>query len=124
MSAPTEGSLSTDALLIVNWVALTGVNSGNSAVLAYSLYWDNGVTTAAADIELVDALVTTFSVSTVTGGAPYKFRVRARNIYGYGPYSDPVTITPTDVPGKTATPTVALSSTVNTEVEISWLLPD
>ena len=60
MSAPTEGSLSTDALLIVNWVALTGVNAGNSAVLAYSLYWDNGVITATADIELVDALVTTF----------------------------------------------------------------
>lgn len=68
MAAPTEDPSSTDVTLTLNWVALTGAQAGNSDVIAYSLYWDNGVSGAAADIELTDALVTSFTVNGVTGG--------------------------------------------------------
>lgn len=124
MVAPTEDPSSTDVTLTLNWVALTGAQAGNSDVIAYSLYWDNGVSGAAADIELTDALVTSFTVNGVTGGQPYKFRVRARNIYGYGEYSPVLTIVPHDVPGKTGIPTVALSGSDDTAVEVSWALPN
>lgn len=124
MAAPSEDPSSTDVTLTLNWVALTGAQAGNSDVIAYSLYWDNGVSAATADIELTDALVTSFTVNGVDGGKPYKFRVRARNIYGYGEYSPAATITPHDLPGKTGIPTVALSASDSTAVEVSWALPN
>jgi hypothetical protein len=124
MAAPTEDPSSTDVTLTLNWVALSGAQAGNSDVIAYSLYWDNGVSSAEASIALTDALVTKFTVYGVTGGTPYKFRVRARNIYGYGDYSPALTLVPHDLPGKTAIPTVALSTSDDTAVEVSWALPN
>ena len=61
MAAPTENSASTDVTVTMDWIALSGSNAGNSEVIAYSLYWDNRVSTGEATIELTDALVTTFT---------------------------------------------------------------
>lgn len=120
MSPPTEDPSCTDAALTMNWIALSGADAGNSAVIAYSLYWDAGDALAVTFTPLTDALVTSFTVNGVTGGATYRFLVRARNIYGYGPYSDVTVVTPDDAPGKTDIPTVQLSATDPTEVEVSW----
>ena len=61
MAAPTPGAASTDVALVINWVALSGANAGNSDVLAYDLAWDNGVSSGPVTIVLTDALVTTFT---------------------------------------------------------------
>jgi hypothetical protein len=57
----------------------------------------------------------------LTGGLTYKFIVRARNVYDYGPLSDPVSVTAIDKPGKMATPTVTISG-IN--VVVAWTLPN
>jgi titin len=125
MSPPTLGTGSTDVTVIMNWVALTGTSAGNSAVIAYSLLWDNGVSASAEPtVELVDALVSTFTVTGVTGGTTYRFAVRARNIYGYGPTSTVTVVIPADAPGKTAIPTVALAVADPTYVQVSWTPPN
>jgi len=124
MLAPTEDPSCTDVTLTMNWIALSGADAGNSAVIAYSLYWDAGDALATVFPELTDALVTSFTVNGVEGGRSYRFKVRARNIYGYGPYSDATLVIPDDAPGKTAIPTVLLNATVPTEVEVSWPVPD
>lgn len=58
--------------------------------------------------------------SGITGGLTYRFRVRARNKYGFGPYSDVVSII-------TALPPSAPSSVTTaqevTNVKISWAAP-
>lgn len=64
------------------WTALTGTQTGNSPILSYNLYWDNG--SGSAIYELTDSFVTTFTVTGLTGGSNYIFKVRARNVYGYG----------------------------------------
>jgi hypothetical protein len=94
--------------LIINWVALSGADAGNSPVQGYSLLWDAGNSTKTDEefAELENKLVTSFTVNGVTGGLTYRFKVRARNIYGYGPASDSTVVVPRDAPGKTATPTV------------------
>lgn len=84
MSTPTQGP-SSDTDISVTWSSLTGTATGNSAILSYDLYWDNGSGTI--NIELTDSLVTSYTVSGLTGGATYLFKVRARNIYGYGAFS-------------------------------------
>ena len=49
MAPPTEDPSCTDVTLTMNWIAISGVDAGNSPVIAYSLLWDNG-----------DAAATTF----------------------------------------------------------------
>jgi hypothetical protein len=108
----------------MNWIALAGADAGNSPVIAYSLLWDAGDGAATTFTELTDALVTSFTVNGVEGGRTYRFKVRARNIYGHGPDSDATVVIPDDAPGKTAIPTVQLDAVDPTEVEISWPEPD
>jgi len=95
MSTPTQGP-SSDTDIVVTWSALTLTATGNSDILSYNLYWDNGSGTT--NIELTDSLVTSFTVSGLTGGATYLFKVRAKNIYGYGAFSSELPIVPSDVP--------------------------
>jgi len=120
MAPPTEDPSCTDVTLTMNWTPLSGVDAGNSPVIAYSLLWDAGDAGAVAFTELTDALVTSFTINGVTGGVTYRFKVRARNIYGYGLDSDATIVIPDDAPGKTDIPTVQLSASDATEVEISW----
>ena len=125
MSPPTLDISSTDVSVTMDWIALSGVSAGNSAVIAYSLLWDDGVSAATTvSVELIDALVTTFTVTGVTGGTTYRFAVRARNIYGYGATSTITVVVPADAPGKTDIPTVALSTSDPTQVQISWPVPN
>lgn len=125
MAAPTEDASCTDVTLTMNWVALTGIDAGSSSVIAYSLYWDAGVAGEPGTyVELTDALVTSFTVNAVEGGRTYRFKVRARNIYGYGEYSEVTVVIPDDKPGKTDIATVELNALTPTEVKVSWPLPD
>ena len=125
MLAPTESLLSTDTEILLSWIPLTGVDAGNSDIIAYSLYWDEGDSNKAeADVALYDANVDQFTVLNVQGGVTYRFRVRARNIYGAGEFSDDTIVVSDDAPGKTAIPTVALAVSPTTSVKISWDKPD
>lgn len=50
----------------------------------------------------------------------YKFKVRARNIYDYGDFSEIYTVEASDLPGKPIIPTVSLTGT---DVIVSWEAP-
>jgi len=111
MAIPTlDLAASTDAQVTLRWTALTGAAAGNSAVIAYSLLWDQGdATRAGPDTPLMDSLATSYLVTGVSGGDPYRFTVSARNVYGPGASSPVLTVVPTDAPGKTGTPNVVLT---------------
>lgn len=118
MAAPTI-VLHTDTTIQVRWVELTGVQTGNSPILSYNLYWDNA--SGSIVYELVDSLVTTFTVTGLTGGQNYSFKVRARNVYGYGQqFSSELIVQASDLPGQPNIVSVGLDST---NVVISWVPP-
>lgn len=96
MTAPFEGPATNENQIEVSWTALTGDDTGNSEILSYNLYWDHG--TGTTDIFVIDSLVTSTIISGVTPGSTYKFKVRAKNIYNYGTFSDETTIKASDVP--------------------------
>ena len=54
------------------------------------------------------------------GGSNYKFKVRARNIYDYGEFSDELVVSASDLPGKPVIPVVSL---IGTDVIVSWVAP-
>jgi hypothetical protein len=53
-------------------------------------------------------------------GGSYKFKLRAKNVYGWGPYSSEFTILASDVPSQMAVP---VTSIVGTDARIAWAAP-
>lgn len=100
------------------WQELTGLTTGNSEILSYNLYWDDG--TSVLDIELCDEVRTDFTVTGLQGGVNYRFKVRASNIYDYGDFSEEYLVEASDLPGKPIVPTVTLEAT---NVIVTWEAP-
>jgi hypothetical protein len=123
-SAPAVPTVtaSSDAAITVAWAALVAPADGNSAVTAYNLYWDNG--TGTTSVSLFQGLATSYSVSGLTGGNTYKFKVRALNVYGAGAYSTELSETAIDVPSQVAVPTVTLPNATSTDVRVTWVAPN
>ena len=66
MTDPFKGGQTTDLQIQVEWTGLTGTSRGNSDILSYNLYWDNGSGTT--NLQLTDSLVTSYTILGVTGG--------------------------------------------------------
>lgn len=101
MVTPSRGSGTSTSQIEVDWTALTVPTNGGSAITSYHLLWDAGTGTIDADlVGLVSSYTSTsFTVTTsVTLGGSYKFKLRARNVYGWGPYSSEFVILASDVP--------------------------
>lgn len=90
MNTPTRGTSTTISQIQVNWVALTAnADKGGSTILSYHLQWDQGTNTY---VDLIgfstESTAITYTVTSgITGGQTYKFKVRAKNLYGWGDYS-------------------------------------
>lgn len=57
----------------------------------------------------------------VLAGGTYRFRYRAANKYGWGPYSDEVVVQAADIP---AQPAAATTTIADHYVRVSWTAPD
>ena len=119
MSSPLLGSDITETQLEITWAALTGTDSGNSDILGYQLYWD--AQTGTSDILLVETTSLSHLQASLSPGLPYKFKVRARNIYGTGAFSLEVVFTPINEPA-TMQPVVTVLNHPN--IELSFVEPD
>jgi hypothetical protein len=115
----TKDASSTETTLTIIWSVLSGsLNTGNSAILAYEVYWD--ANTGITNILLLDANTLTHLVERLEPGLTYEFKVRARNIYGYGPFSDSSFLIPDAEP---ATMDAATTSLVYPTVQIRFIEP-
>jgi len=103
----------------LSWTALEDPATGNSAIVSYNLYWDNASGTT--NIEVLDLLITSYTITGLTGGETYVFKVRAYNIYGYGDFSAEHSEKASDVPDQIV---IATTSIVGTDVVIDWVAPD
>jgi hypothetical protein len=120
MAAPVAAAL-TEAQISLQWSALAPPDDGNSAITSYIVYWDNGGGTVV--YPLLDALQTTVTVPGLTGGTTYRFQVRARNIYGLGPWSPELAVLASDLPDAVALPTVTIGA-AETFVTVTWAAPN
>jgi hypothetical protein len=92
MNDPVRDADSSDSQIIVSWDALTeATDTGGATVTSYGLEWDsgtNGATWSELAGHTVATLATSFTVTSgLIAGEGYLFRLRAENIYGWGPYS-------------------------------------
>ena len=103
MATPTKGSATDATYIQVQWTALSSApQNGGSAVTSYNLQWDSG-TAGASWTNLVGYSPSSTSVSYtltsgITSGHSYQFRVRAKNVFGWGSFSSSTSIVSGAVP--------------------------
>lgn len=108
MSAPFAGSATSSTQLQVEWAAVS--NTGGSAITSYHLQQETSVGSGTwNDLQGEngdESTLTSFTVTGLTQGTNYSFRVRAVNQHGEGAYSAETTLVPVDVPEAPSAPTV------------------
>ncbi len=108
--------------MVISWTALTtDSDKGSSDITAYNLVWDEGNSGGSVETSLYEGTSTTFSLTGLTSGQNYRFKVRAKNVYGYGDYSAEATLSSSSVPGTVTTLTTAYST--YPDIEIDWSAP-
>ena len=119
MAAVSLGSDNSETQLDLQWTELTGADTGNSEILGYQVYWDAG--SSVADIELLETTALSYVQINLTPGQAYLFKIRARNIYGYGDFSEESTFTPVNVPS-TMEPVTTVFNFPNIDIIYSRLI--
>lgn len=129
LNAPTRGTATTDSVLQVDWAAPTGTNNGGSAILGYAVYWDSATAGSGSQVwtELIGESSThtalTYSRTTgITGGKTYAVKVKAKNKWGWGPFSSVTSILAATVPGPPGVPVTTIDAATG-GVKITWAAP-
>ena len=97
MSVPTRGSDTNTLQVDVDWSTLGSPLNGNSAVATYALFWDAGTNDDSQFAPLVgvnsDYLLSSYLVTQdIVRGSYYRFRIQARNFWGWSELSNIATI--------------------------------
>jgi len=97
--------------------------TGGSLITSLNLQWDQGTSGAQWSTligELPDSTTTTFLLTgvLVEAGKIYKFRYRAKNIFGWGDYSDQGDVLSAAEPEKLDS---VILSLIGTDVRVSWV---
>ena len=83
------------------------------------MYWDKGLG-GSVSYYLLEDLVTPYTVIGLSPLISYQFKVQARNIYGYGPFSSLSSIKTTSVPYTMAAP---VTTGTGIDIELTWTEP-
>lgn len=125
-SAPTSGAGSSTTQIEVVIAPLTGNDTGGSQILSYHIEFDDA-TAGASWTELqglsTNSLQTSHTVTGLTMARAYRFRYRARNIFGWSSsFSDEVTISTVTAPSQVNAALVTISVS-GTNVVLAWTAP-
>ena len=127
MAPPQRGTGTTTTQININWDTIGSPQDGDSPVTSYSMEWDvgsNGLTWVREIGYLSNSLLTSFTVTdNILIGHAYQFRLRAKNIWGWGAYSEVVIIKAARIPEQMTAPATSVDSETGDFV-ISWTQPD
>jgi titin len=96
-----------------------GAQNGGTPVLDYTLQYDQGTSTWITYQSGIT--VTQITVTGLTQGVTYKFKILARNGYGSSAYSSELAILAAQMPDK---PNIPATSVDGQNVKVSWAAPN
>lgn len=96
-----DTSLKSGTIIGLQWEE--GPSNGGTAVLDYRLNYDQG--SGDYVILYTGIAFTSITVTDLTAGVQYKFKIEARNAYGYSDYSDEIIVLSGFTPFKPDAPT-------------------
>lgn len=125
MVQPIKGPATDQTQIEVVWEALADDDTGGSTIISYNLQWDtDGTETEFLELvgESQSYIQTSYTISQgIEVGGFYSFRVRAKNKWGFGDFSEPVLF---DASFKPETPdTEPTTSNSGAMIKIEWTLP-
>lgn len=91
MQPLTRNALTDPTVIVIDWLPLTSPADGDSPVLGYHVMWKHSDSETWSDLVYPDFpyIETTASATqSLIEGDSYEFKVRARNVYGFGEFSD------------------------------------
>ena len=97
------------------------VSTGGSSVIDYTIMWDQGTGTYIQ--AAVGVTTTSYTKTGLTAGTTYNFKVKARNVIGFGSLTSAFTIVAAVVPDVPTTLTRDNINTTKTQVAFTWLAP-
>ena len=95
-----------------------GASDGGAEVLDYKITWDQGTNDQTVLVEFLNAL--SYTVTGLTAGVTYAFKVQSRNRIGYSDYSTPVSILAAQGPDTPAAPS---TSFIGDWLVVDWTAP-
>ena len=124
MAPPVEGSATSTTTLEVTWGTVSSLNDGGSTVTSYNLYWDQGIGSWVTLVgQSSSYLGTSYTIGVgIMQGATYTFKVRAENMWGFGPFSTTTSIVASTVPSQVTNVTTLIDPTTG-NVLIQWSGP-
>ena len=120
--APTRNVATSEFVLSVNLVPVPGDNG--STITSYNVEFDDGKGGTFVEIKgetHPDLTLTATVTSGAVKGRRYRFRYRALNEVGFGPYSEIAYILSASAPDE---PSVISAQLVGSNIVISWQLPN
>lgn len=104
-TSPNRNADTSESILKVDYPMPIGEFTGGSTILSLQLQWDLGTSGAQWSTLLGFSPFTTSTVYTITGDVVksakvYKFRYRAFNIHGWGPYSEALDLLAASIPDR------------------------
>lgn len=125
MQVPIKGPATDQTQIEVVWQPLTGDDTGGSTITSYNLRWDtDGTETEYFELagESQSYIQTAYTISQgIEVGGLYSFKVRAKNKWGFGEFSDSVRFDASFKPEPLEQPPV--TSIVGAKIKIEWGLP-
>ena len=129
MASPIRNSATTSKHIVVDWVASTSLNNGGATATSYNLMWDAGSSGVSwfnligADSQGPFTGIQFIASTGIIMGQDYQFKVRAQNMWGWGPFSDPSTIRASEPPATMIAPVTSIDSATG-GLRISWTQPN
>lgn len=80
--------------ITVSMPAITGLSTGGSTILSYNLQYKDSLSTSFTTLigEAPSSLLLSYTRNGLTANHIYQFRYRVLNKYGWGPFSNSISI--------------------------------
>lgn len=85
MAAVTNGASTTNNMIELQWSAQTSPANGDSSVLSYNVYWNQGTNSWVELFGETTPYTSTSFIATsgIVGGTTYQFKIRSKNQWGW-----------------------------------------
>lgn len=116
LSLANNPAITNAARVGITWTA--GLSNGGTPIIDYTVLWDQG--TGNWVIRISGLTTTSYTISQLSMGTTYSFKVLARTSYGFSTNSTTISVLAAQAP---STPTPPVTVINGTNVTVTWTAP-